>query len=135
MIQRIQSLYLFVSSILILPLWFLPWMERATEDPSPIISTAATLLTLFAVIANSAAIFRYTDREQQIQIAKAGLTILVALLAVQLGLLLTLGGIGTYLLDEAISPASTFLAILLNALAIKAIRSDIEKVRSMDRIR
>lgn len=121
--------------MLILPLWFLPWMERATEDPSPMISTAATMLTLFAVIANGVAIFQYANREKQIQSAQAGLTVLVALLAVQLGLLFTLGGIGTYLLDEAISPVSTLLAVVLNVLAIRAIRSDMEKVRSMDRIR
>ncbi len=135
MIQRIQTLYLLGSSLLLLPLWFLPWMERASEDPSPIISVTATVLTLLAVIANIVAVFRFADRERQYQITKAALTVLVALLAVQLGVLFTLGGIGSYLLDEAISPASTFLAIVLNAFAVRAIRSDIEKVRSMDRIR
>jgi energy-converting hydrogenase Eha subunit A len=135
MIQRIQTLYLAISSLLLLSIWFLPWMERASEDPNRFAYLAATLLTVGVVLVNAVAIFRFSVREQQIRIAQLATILLAALLATQLGVLFTLGGIGTYLIDESITPLITLFSILLNLLAVRAIRSDIQKVRSMDRIR
>ena len=135
MIQRIQTLYLAISSLLLLSIWFLPWMERASEDPNRFAYLAATLLTVGVVLVNAFAIFRFSVREQQIRIAQMATILLAALLATQLGVLFTLGGIGTYLIDESITPLITLFSILLNLLAVRAIRSDIQKVRSMDRIR
>lgn len=135
MIQRIQSLYLTISSLLLLSIWFLPWMDRASEDPNRFAYLTATLLTVGIILVNIFAIFRFSAREQQIRIAQVATILLAALLATQLGVLFTLGGIGTYLIDEAITPVITLFSILLNLFAVRAIRSDIQKVRSMDRIR
>ena len=135
MIQRIQTLYLAISSLLLLSIWFLPWMERASEDPNRFAYLAATLLTVGVVLVNAFAILRFSVREQQIRIAQLATILLAALLATQLGVLFTLGGIGTYLIDESITPLITLISILLDLLAVRAIRSDIQKVRSMDRIR
>lgn len=120
---------------MLLSIWFLPWMERASEDPNRFAYLAATLLTVGVVLVNAFAIIRFSAREQQIRIAQVATILLAALLATQLGVLFTLGGIGTYLIDESISPVITLFSILLNQLAVRAIRSDIQKVRSMDRIR
>ena len=135
MIQRIQTLYLLISALLLQSVWFLPWMERASEDPNQFAYLAAALLTVGVLVVNTIAIFRFNAREQQIRIAQIATILLGALLATQLGVLFTLGGIGTYLLDEAISPFLTLTSLLLNVMALRSIRSDIQKVRSMDRIR
>ena len=51
------------------------------------------------------------------------------------GVLFSLGGIGVYLWDEAMGSALAVLAILLQGLAIRFIKKDLELVKSIDRIR
>jgi hypothetical protein len=52
-----------------------------------------------------------------------------------IGILFSLGGIGTYLWDEALSVGTILSGLILQYLAIHFIKKDIELVRSMDRIR
>ena len=51
------------------------------------------------------------------------------------GVLFSLGGIGTYLWDEALGTGLVFAGLLFQILALRFIKKDEELVRSMDRIR
>ena len=52
-----------------------------------------------------------------------------------LGAFFSLGGIGTYLWDEALSLGVIMIAMLLQYFALRFVKKDDELVRSMDRIR
>lgn len=51
------------------------------------------------------------------------------------GILFSLGGIGTYLWDEALGTGLIALGFIFQLLALRSINKDEKLVRSMDRIR
>lgn len=135
MIQRKQSLFLALAVLCTLLVPFTAWADRVLEDPSGLILWLATGLGLLAVALDVAAILRFNDRPAQVTLVRASNFVQTALLATETAVLLSLGGIGTYLLDESLAFLLTSAAIVLQLLAVRAIRADIRLVDSMDRIR
>ena len=135
MIQRLQTLFLILAVLLTLGTYFTPVYDRAMEDPQQWIGfglaislAAAILLTLFSVT-------RYSDRKQQMSWVKRSMIVQVISVAFCAGVLLSLGGIGTYLWDEALGTGLAGLGFIFQYLGLRFIRKDEELVRSMDRIR
>jgi hypothetical protein len=142
MIQRVQSIYLLVAALVMVPLYFLDpmWSSTAATELAWFTPVAAGLAGLVAVGA-TATVFLFANRERQRTLVLGVQMLDVALLvAVCAGLYLTdtmslttpVGGIKTGLAFMIFLPV---LAYVLLYLARRAIKKDIELVKSMDRLR
>ncbi|MEO1021422.1 MAG: DUF4293 family protein [Bacteroidota bacterium] len=135
MIQRIQTVFLFLAVGTTFAAFFTPIYDRAREDPQVWIGYGfASFLTL-AMLVSIAAIFQYKDRKSQVKWVKLGQIGQLIGVGFGLGILFSLGGIGTYLWDEALGLGLVILGLLGQQLAVRSIKKDEELVRSMDRIR
>lgn len=135
MIQRLQSVFLAIAALLCIGVFFTPIYDKAMADPQAwIVITLAAALTLSTMM-SLASVFLYQNRMQQIKWVKYGALATFIALAICIGIFFSLGGIGRYLWDEALSTGLVVLALVLQLLAIRFIKKDEELVRSMDRIR
>lgn len=135
MIQRIQSVFLAIAAMLCIGVFFTPIYDKTMADPQNWIEiTLAAALTLSAIM-SLASVFLYKNRMQQIKWVKYGALATIIALAICIGTMFSLGGIGRYLWDEALSTGLVVLILALQLLAIRFIKKDEELVRSMDRIR
>ncbi len=135
MIQRLQSLYLTAAIVLNLAVFFSPIYERAMEDPQNWIGIGLASSLLIAMLMNGLVIALYKNREKQISWLKRSSFMQIVSFGFALGIIFSLGGIGTYLWDEAIGTILIFMAFVSQFLAVKKIKKDIDLVKSMDRIR
>ena len=135
MIQRIQTVYLFLAAVLNISVFFTPIYGHAMNDPAQWIGIGfAISLTLSFVIAGGA-IFLYRNRNLQIRVVKTGTYIQIVALGFAAGILFSLGGFGTFLWQEVLSSGLIALALVFYWLAGRSIKKDEELVKSMDRIR
>ncbi len=147
MIQRIQTLYLSVSAVLLVLLFVLPFAEIAKDGvvyifnfkgillEGTVIPTGITILVLafFLIVLQVIAIANFKKRLFQIRLVKysiAGLLVLFGLFFF----------IAYYTFSGAqisfkISHTFPVIAIIINYLAIRAIGKDEALIRSIDRIR
>lgn len=135
MIQRIQTVFLAVATLLNLSVYFTPIYEKAMADPQLWIGYGLAISLLVAMVLNVLSIFLYNNRKNQITWVKRSALFQVIAFGFCIGVLLSLGGIGTYLWDEALGSGLTLLGLIFQILAMRYIRKDEELVRSMDRIR
>jgi hypothetical protein len=134
-IQRIQTVFLALASILNLVVYFTPVYNKAMSDPQVWIGYGLAIALVLPIILNTYCIFLYNNRTSQISWVKKSALLQVIALGFGVGVLLSLGGIGTYMWDEAIGSGLIFLGLIFQILAMRYIRKDEELVRSMDRIR
>jgi hypothetical protein len=142
MIQRIQSIYLLLGALAMGGMLFLRpvWSGAAAQQFGWFTPTAVGLAGLTAAGALGT-IFLYRNRKRQRTVA-AGMQVLAALTTVVVfvahyaaGALNLRAGGGGFALGKAALlalPVGTYVLLLL---ARRAIQSDIELVRSMDRLR
>lgn len=135
MIQRIQSVYLLLAAILNISIFFNALYQRAQADPVGWISIGFTIILILAAIASIAAIFLYNNRALQVKAAAAVVALQVIAFGWGVGILISLGGIGTFLMDESLGVLFLLISLIATAMARKKIRADKELVQSMDRIR
>ena len=147
MIQRIQSIYLMISVILIGLLFALPFAEIAKEGAvflfnfqgvllDGIVKQSGITISILIVILMALhiyALISYKKRLLQISVIKYSIVVL-------LGLLGTFAFYTAYSYNGAqisykISMVFPLIAIVLDYLAIRGIRSDEALIRSIDRIR
>lgn len=155
MIQRIQSLYLLVSFILVLLWYFMPLAEIVTYESSYKFSIYGIknpednswhyhtiIISIIAAIASFGAfatLFLYKNRKQQIKAAQFLLLIYTALIASAFLLIdtaksaLPLGN--DIVVNHKLSITFPLISLILIFMAIKAIKKDDELVRSADRLR
>lgn len=147
MIQRIQSLYLFVSAILIAFLYILPFAEIAQDGAIYLFNykgisldgtlkeNGAAISVLIGIIMaiHGFAILSYKKRIRQMRIIV--LTILIMLGLFGLFFFFTYYSYSGAQISFKISMAFPLVAIILDYLAIQAIRKDEALIRSIDRIR
>lgn len=139
MIQRIQSVYLLLGSIAALaPVYFRNWIVPAAG--SPVIDSTVQIVAVLTALVALFVIFQYKNRDRQYQLI-LGVQILTLILIVATISVLYLRG---NLPGVEGTPASTplililllpFVAYILFLLARRAVKKDIEKVKSMDRLR
>ena len=143
MIQRIQTIYLFLASIVsgglifVFNLWVtikekifvvdLFLKEVLTFKLIPIMFIISAILSLVTI-------FLYKDRKLQFVIGRVIILINLFLLILLIYLSLTLSG-ETSVSEKGIGMFLPILAILLIVLANKAIKKDEDLVKSVDRLR
>ncbi len=149
MIQRIQTVFLFLASGLLGSQFFLPYLQTPEGDPAralpaladgmlnPLDNPGILGLTALGAIVSLAAIFLFKNRSLQARLA-------LTAFGVGIMLLMLTGFTIKATLDQvpvggstqfALGLALPVLAIALNWLAARAIRKDESLVRSMDRLR
>ena len=134
-IQRPQTIFLILSILSSLAVYFTPIYDKAMQDPQLWIGYGLASALMFAMLLVLFSVFKYSDRKAQIKWVKISILPQIIGFGLALGVLFTLGGIGTYLWDEAIGAGLILLALLFQGLAIRFIKKDLNLVRSIDRIR
>lgn len=104
-------------------------------DPQQWIGYGLAISLLIPMAINILAIFLYENRKNQMSWVKRSGLMQVIALGFCAGVMLSMGGIGTYLWDEALGTGLVLLGLIFQILALRNIRKDEELVRSMDRIR
>lgn len=135
MLQRIQTVFLALSGIVTGAVFFTPIYSRAVEDPQLWIGYGLAIILTVAVILSTFSIFKFSDRKNQMQWVKRSCFAQVIAFGFAVGILFSLGGIGTYLWDEALGTGLIGFGFIFQLLALKFINKDDKLVRSMDRIR
>lgn len=141
MLQRKQSVYLLLGSLAIVAMLFFDqiWETEAAETlvwyvPSLMITGIVTVLVALV------AIFLYTNRERQRKVVVAAQVLTLIFVALLYGGLFLSGATaqiaeGAYGELMLIGLALPIVAYLFFFLARRGIQSDIDLVRSMDRLR
>ena len=135
MIQRIQSVYLALAAIINGLFVISPLFKKVLEDPSAWLSSIHIAALAFGTAITVYCIFLFKDRPKQAQWVKIAFTFEMIVLGSAFGVLLTLGGIGSYLWDEALSWIGLIISGSFQLLAVRGIQKDDKLVKSMDRIR
>lgn len=135
MIQRPQTLFLALSALLNIVVFFTPIFDKAMQDPQAWIGYGFAASLAISGLLAIASIFKYADRKEHIKWVKISMIPQIVALAFAVAVLFSLGGIGTYLWDEAIGTGIIVLALLFLGLSVRFIKKDLELVRSIDRIR
>ncbi len=147
MIQRIQSVYILIATVLTGLLFLLPFAEIAKDGAIYLFNFKGVLLDgvvktnglvvpvlLVMIIAlNLLAVFSYSNRGKQIKLVWGAVLMLVVLLvAFVYFTYLSFSGAQIGFKPGAVLP---LIAIILDYLAIRAIDKDEALIRSIDRIR
>ena len=147
MIQRIQSVYLVLSTILIALLFALPIAEIAKDGSvlvfnfkglllDGVVKTNGALLWIsmcLAIVLHIFAVLNFANRKKQIQIVWGAMALLVLLLIEFVYFTyLTNSGAQIAFKMGAVFP---LVGVILDYLAIRAIDKDEALIRSIDRIR
>ena len=135
MIQRLQTVFLALSVLLTAATFFTPIYARAMEDPQLWIGYGLAISLTLAMLISAVSIFLYGNRKNQINWVKKAALAQVIGLGFCLGVILSLGGFGRYLWDEALGTGLVVLGFGFHLLAIRFIHKDEKLVRSIDRIR
>lgn len=116
-------------------IFFTPIYLRAMQDPAGWVGWLFSLLLAGAIAAGAYSIFLYRSRYRQMGWVRLAILLQASLLAASLAILFTLGGIGSFLMREALSVVLILLSLISYWQAYRFIRKDQELVESMDRIR
>ena len=135
MIQRLQTVFLTLAVVLNIAVFFTPIFSRSIEDPQVWIGYGLIAALVIASVLNIYSIFLFKDRKNQINWVKRAALAQIIAIGFCVGVLFSLGGIGTYLWDEALGTSFAGLAFIAQILALRFINKDEKLVRSMDRIR
>ncbi|MEP0006553.1 MAG: DUF4293 family protein [Balneola sp.] len=135
MLQRPQTIFLVLSVFSSLAVYFTPVYDKAMQDPQLWIGYGLATGLVIAILLSIFSIFKYSDRKNQIKWTKVAMLFQLAGVGFAVGVLFSLGGIGTYLWDEALGSGLALVGLFFQGLAIRFIKKDLELVRSIDRIR
>ena len=153
MIQRIQTLYLFVSLLLTGTLFFLPIADfilgkesyslyfdgiKAHKPGSTITEvTTYPLIILLSIIAllNFISIFLYKKRIAQMRICIYNILLMIGLVILIIFYIFKIAGDIEATINYKITAILPLISIILTYLASRAIRKDEKLIRSLDRIR
>ncbi|MBR2476122.1 MAG: DUF4293 domain-containing protein [Bacteroidaceae bacterium] len=148
MIQRIQTIYLFIASVLMAITNFLPLLKFSVSEQETILfktfgigcgaitTYPIAIIAILSAILLFISIFMYKNRIKQIKIASISLFLSIMFYAVFAIYLWYTKDLIEYTYTSVsfglILPA---ISVILNILAVKAIKADERLVRSADRIR
>lgn len=135
MIQRIQSVLLFLTFLLNGSIFFNALYHHAVTDPQQWMGISFAVVLAIAALLPLLCIFLYKNRKNQLKWVNIGLLAQLIILGFGSGIYVSLGGFGSFLWDETIGLALLLLAFVIELFARKRIKDDIELVKSMDRIR
>lgn len=133
MIQRIQSLWLLLSAGLMGALFVVPYIRTGnTYTELPIHLVAVKVLSILSIVVTFMSIFMFKNRKTQRTIVRLGLVLKVLVVTyIACSVLILLKGVIAFDWGVALPIA----AMILDFLAMKAIKKDDDLVKSIDRIR
>lgn len=136
MLQRIQSVYLFISLIVasVLPLFFNLWTTTAKIVVFAFDNLVYTSLFGSSALLALISIFSYKNRQNQFVINRLNMILNFILIGLLVYHSLTLSGEAT-VSEKGIGMFLPIFSIVFLALANKAIKKDEDLVKSVDRIR
>lgn len=152
MIQRIQSLYLFLSVVFLALALFVPLANYeidgtvvggfdllAFSPDSEVLSLPVSVLLLVGIMTAILSIFQFVNRKLQMNLVRASMAF-AALSFVLFGVLhyqmiASLKEVGELAISYSFTVVTPILAIIVQWLALKAIKKDDDKIRSVDRLR
>jgi hypothetical protein len=145
MIQRIQSIFLLISSLGFFALFGVPFATSSVAIPQLFAdkqydiqdSPLLLVLCILGGLISSGAIFLFNNRPLQLKLSYIA-TVLSVLLPVLAILLVLNEGTGAFNADKISDKAGIYLpvvSLIFSILAAKYIRKDDDTVRSMDRLR
>jgi len=140
MIQRIQSLYLFIALIAagVLPFVFPLWINEAGAEVFFFDNLAFILLFIFSATLSVVSIFRYKNRKSQFVIGRFNIILNLILLGLFIYQSLNLSGEtdpAKVVSEKGIGIFLPIISIVFLSLANKAIKKDEDLVKSVDRLR
>ena len=155
MIQRIQTVYLLLSVLLLGLMFFLPLahavgpqntvfriMIWGYDDPaassSPVVNSlnlAVTALSGATILLNLITIFRYKKRRFQKRLCSVQIVLLLLTTGVLVSYLKAFGDRASSAVSLSVTVAFPLVAVILTLLARRGIAKDDKLVRSLDRIR
>jgi len=153
MIQRIQSLYLFASFVLIAVMFFLPLAELvdvsgntftflyrgipAATEGQPVIFNALPVAILLSIIAliSLVSIFLYKKRALQIRLSIFNMICMLGAMGLVYYSINSQVNDLNAIADYSLINAFPLIALVLTYLAMRSIGKDENLIRSMDRIR
>ncbi len=152
MIQRIQTLYLFLAAVLTGLLCFLPFVEflkdaqfyeqtvwgiRTTAEAAETVvaTTPMGILAVLCTLLPVVTIFLYKRRLLQMRLCIVQMVLLTGLLAYMVLFLVRTGGEFSQRAVFSVVDLFPLIALVLTVLAFRGISRDIVLVRSLDRIR
>lgn len=135
MIQRIQTVYLFLAVLLTTGTFFTPLFDRLIEDPAAWIFSAYMAASVFAMGLTAWSIFRFADRDAQVSTVNKAIVFQTITVGVGVAVFFTLGPIRMDEFGEFFAVGMLVLALILQVLGRAAILKDEKLVKSMDRIR
>lgn len=136
MLQRVQTLYMFLS-ILSMVLLYLMFPEVQDEAGKVLIQANEPLvlgLIIGSVLLTSTSIFKFKKRLQQFVLNRVCILLNFVLLGVFVYRSLTVPG-GTLVSEKGIGVLLPIISIVFLVLANKAIKRDEDLVKSVDRLR
>jgi len=151
MIQRIQSVYLFVAAVFMLLFYMFPIAVFNTGSFSyeffnchithpenlkpPVALLPLALMPLFSVILSFVAIFMYKKRKLQMRLGKINMLIIFTILISMIFYIYRIDNMLVSRVKYGFSGIFPLLTFVLVFMANKAIKRDDDLVRSADRIR
>ena len=135
MIQRPQTVYLLLVSLINLAVFFTPIYSRAMDDPYSWIGMGLAISLTLAMMIAFGSIFLFKNRQLQLNIVKLATYIQIVAIASAAGVLFSLGGLGVWLWREAIGAFLILISLFFLWMAGRGIKKDEDLVKSMDRIR
>lgn len=135
MIQRLQSIFLFLAFLLDGGVFFNALYSHAMSDPQQWIGITFAIILTLAMLGSLGCVFLYKNRQNQLSWVTRILAVQIIAFGFGIGIYISLGGFGTYLWDETIGLVMLLLPVAFQLYARKKIKDDIELVKSMDRIR
>lgn len=135
MIQRIQSVFLFLAFILNGSVFFNALYRHAMDDPQGWIGMVFAIVLTLSALAPLSCIALYKNRENQMKWVTRSMILQLVALGYGIGITISLGGFGSFLWDEVLGVLMLAIALFSQVYARKKIKDDIELVNSMDRIR
>ncbi len=145
MIQRVQSIYLLLSSGSFLGTFLTPFADSEIAVPNTVLADqefstmdSVGMIVLFAIagLAALTAIFLYTNRKLQIQLSFGAMA--SGLLAYGVGVLAFMqdgDAMGNVAIEGEVGALFPLLGAIMAVLAVRHIRKDEKLVRSADRLR
>ncbi len=135
MIQRIQTLFLFLVLPVNIGFVFTPMFSHAMLDPSGWLSNGLMAALLFSMALSLYSIFLFRNRQNQMRWVKRAMLFQLIAIGMVIGIFFTVGRIGLNLYQEALSLALLVGGLIFQYLALHFINKDEHLVKSMDRIR
>jgi hypothetical protein len=152
MIQRIQSLWLFMAGMALTAMFFMPLGTFLLPRGMYACSVWGTTISgnlpalswpcwpmgvcaLISVLLSLGAIFAYRNRSLQVRLTRYASAVKGLLLLMAVGLFLAVPHSTGALVSYGVALPLPLIGIVLDLLAVRGIRKDEELVRSLDRIR